>query len=88
MSNNTLGSYYVSLGMKADHDSFDKAKRAIGGVTNNVTRLIGAVRNASVIVATGLGTIANATGSLAAKDLMLAESMDMSSKKQDIRRNI
>ena len=80
MSNNTLGSYYVSLGMKADHDSFDKAKRAIGGVTNNVTRLIGAVRNASVIVATGLGTIANATGSLAAKDLMLAESMDMSSK--------
>ena len=80
MSNNTLGSYYVSLGMKADHDSFDKAKRAIGGVTNNVTRLIGAVRNASVIVATGLGTIANATGSLAAKDLMLAESMNMSSK--------
>ncbi len=80
MSNGSLGSYYISLGMKSDYDAFNRGKKAVEGVSNSVSRLLGTVRNASVIVATGLGTMMNVTGGLAAKDLMLAESMSMSTK--------
>ena len=38
---NSLGSYYVSLGMKADHDAFNKGKQAVEGITNSVSRLVG-----------------------------------------------
>lgn len=54
---NSLGSYYVSLGMQADHDSFNKAKQSSDNVSNSIARLVGTVRNSSAIIAAGLGAM-------------------------------
>lgn len=80
LMSNSLGSYYVSLGMKADYDAFSKCKHAVEGIANSVSRLVGTVRNASVIVATGLGTIATASGGVASQTLLAADTLGISAK--------
>ena len=80
LMSNSLGSYYVSLGMKADYDAFNKCKHAVEGIANSVSRLVGTVRNASVIVATGLGTIATASGGVASQTLLAADILGISAK--------
>ncbi len=80
LMSNSLGSYYVSLGMKADYDAFNKCKHAVEGIANSVSRLVGTVRNASVIVATGLGTIATASGGVASQTLLAADTLGISAK--------
>ena len=57
MSDTSLGSYHISLGMQADHDSFNKAKQSSDSVSNSIARLVGTVRNSSAIIAAGLGAI-------------------------------
>ena len=66
--------------MNTDHDAFNKGKNAINGISNSVSHLIGNIRNASLIVATGLGTIAVASGSLASKTLLTAEMIGVSAE--------
>ena len=77
---NSLGSYYVSLGMQADHDSFNKAKQSSDNVSNSIARLVGTVRNSSAIIAAGLGALSVGAASTAAKNIEAASAMGISAK--------
>lgn len=62
MPKNDIGGFFVSLGLKADKNSFETGNRLIDGVANGFNKLIGAARNAAVVMisaATASGTVAS-----------------------------
>lgn len=52
------GGFFVELGLKTNKDSFESGKKAIAGIGNGVTMLLGTVRNAVPLIAAGMAGIA------------------------------
>lgn len=80
MSANSIGGFYVDLGLKADRDSFSKGKHSVEALTNSLSRLIGTVRNASAIVGAGIGTLTVASGKFESQQLLTAQALGINIK--------
>lgn len=80
MSANSIGGFYVDLGLKADRDSFEKGKHSVESLTNSLSRLIGTVRNASAIVGAGIGTLTVASGKFESQQLLTAQALGINIK--------
>ncbi|MGP1603961.1 MAG: hypothetical protein ACTTGZ_05985 [Treponema sp.] len=83
MSDNSLGSYHVSLGMKTDHESFDKAKQSSDKVSNSIARLVGTVRNSSLVIAAGLGAMSIGASKAQVQQEAFAHSLGISAQSID-----
>ena len=83
MSANSIGGFYVDLGLKADRDSFSKGKHSVEALTNSLSRLIGTVRNASAIVGAGIGTLTVASGKFESQQLLTAQALGINIKELD-----
>ena len=83
MSDTSLGSYHISLGMQADHDSFNKAKQSSDSVSNSIARLVGTVRNSSAIIAAGLGAISIGASKTQTGQAALANAIGISAHSMD-----
>ncbi len=83
MSDTSLGSYHISLGMQADHDSFNKAKQSSDSVSNSIARLVGTVRNSSAIIAAGLGAISIGASKTQTAQAALANAIGISAHSMD-----
>ena len=83
MSANSIGGFYVDLGLKADRDSFSKGKHSVEALTNSLSRLIGTVRNASAIVGAGIGTLTVASGKFESQQLLTAKAIGTTAKNVD-----
>ena len=64
--------FFVSLGLEVDSNSFDKGHKAVIGVTSQITNLISAARNASVV----LGVMAYKEGALYSQQTKTATAMN------------
>ena len=56
---NDIGGFFVSLGLNPDKNSFETGNKLIDGVGNSLNKLIGAARNAAVVLATTAVATAN-----------------------------
>ena len=83
MSDTSLGSYHISLGMQADHDSFNKAKQSSDSVSNSIARLVGTVRNSSAIITAGLGAISIGASKTQTGQAALANAIGISAHSMD-----
>ncbi|MBC6720306.1 hypothetical protein [Treponema sp. Marseille-Q4130] len=83
MSANSIGGFYVDLGLKADRDSFSKGKHSVEALTNSLSRFIGTVRNASAIVGAGIGTLTVASGKFESQQLLTAKAIGTTAKNVD-----
>jgi len=83
LSANSIGGFYVDLGLKADRDSFSKGKHSVEALTNSLSRLIGTVRNASAIVGAGIGTLTVASGKFESQQLLTAQALGINIKELD-----
>lgn len=64
--------FFVSLGLEVDKNSFDTGHKAIIGVTSQITNLVSAARNASVV----LGVMAAKEGSLYSQETKTSVAMN------------
>ncbi len=64
--------FFVSLGLEVDKNSFDTGHKAIIGVTSQITNLISAARNASIV----LGVMAYKEGALYSQETKTATAMN------------
>ena len=64
--------FFVSLGLEVDKNSFDNGHKAIIGVTSQITNLVSAARNASVV----LGVMAAKEGSLYSQETKTSVAMN------------
>lgn len=71
--------FFIEVGAKVNEDSFSRAKRAVEGVTNSFSRLIGTARNVTAAV-TG---IAIATGQVETAELKTAQALGISTRALD-----
>lgn len=71
-SKNSIGGFFVDLGLQLDKNSFETGNKYIDGITNGFNKLIGTARNASV-----------ATGVLSSAELKTATLMGVATEKLD-----
>lgn len=64
--------FFVSLGLEVDNNSFDKGHKAVIGVTSQITNLVSAARNASVV----LGVMAAKEGALYSQETKTSVAMN------------
>ena len=80
MPKNDIGGFFVSLGLNADKHSFETGNKLIDTVANSFNKLIGAARNAAVVLA---GT-AIATGQVESAAYKTAEKIGISTETLDL----
>lgn len=71
MPKNDIGGFFVSLGLDTDKNSFETGIRLIDGVANGFNKLIGAARNAAVVMVSA----ATASGVVASQEIKTAETL-------------
>lgn len=76
---NSLGDFFIKLGLLPDKNSFETGNRFIDGVSNGLNKLIATARNASVAMA----TTAVITGKMETADLKLASAIGMKTEQLD-----
>lgn len=77
MSENKVGDFFVSLGVKADKNAFEEGFKQFDQMSNKVNRLIGTIRNAAVVAAAF--KIADASS----QEIKVSEAMGVSTEKLD-----
>ena len=80
MAKNDIGGFFVSLGLNIDKDSFETGNKLIDGVGNSFNKMIGAARNAAVVLAgTAIATAAveSQAGKLAAEIGISTEALEL-----------
>lgn len=80
MPKNDIGGFFVSLGLNADKHSFETGNKLIDTVANSFNKLIGAARNAAVVLA---GT-AIATGQVESAAYKTAEKIGISTDRKSV----
>lgn len=76
---NSLGDFFIKLGLLPDKNSFETGNKFIDGVSNGLNKLIATARNASVAMA----TTAVITGKMETADLKLASAIGMKTEQLD-----
>ena len=77
MSSNSIGGFFVDLGLRTDKDSFDKGFKAVDQMTNSINRLVGTIRNAAPVIMAGLA------GSFETAELKTAKAIGVSTRALD-----
>lgn len=80
MPKNDIGGFFVSLGLNADKNSFETGNKLVDAVGNSFNKLIGAARNAAVVLA---GT-AVASGMVESAAYKTAEKIGISTETLDL----
>jgi hypothetical protein len=80
MPKNDIGGFFVSLGLAIDKPSFETGNKLIDNVGNSFNKLIGAARNASVVL---VGT-AVATGAVESNAYKTAEAIGITTESLDL----
>ena len=80
MPKNDIGGFFVSLGLNADKQSFETGNKLVDTVANSFNKLIGAARNAAVVLA---GT-AIASGAVESAAYKSAEKIGISTETLDL----
>ena len=81
MSSNSIGGFYVDLGLKVNQDSFGKGRHSVENLTNSISRFIGTVRNAVAIG--GLAKLADSSSKFEAQQLRTASALGISVRNLD-----
>lgn len=77
MSDTSIGGFYAALGIKTDHDSFDRAFRSIEKTTNSVNRFIATMKSAAAVL--GIDKLTQ----LEAQELYTADAIGLSTEQLD-----
>lgn len=77
MASNSIGDFFVNLGLKTDKDSFDKGVKSIDNMTNGVNRLVTTVKNAAPVLAAALA------GNFETAELRTAKAIGISTEALD-----
>lgn len=80
MSGNSIGGFFVNLGMNVDKHSFETGNKLIDGIGNGLNKITGLARNAAVVLAAT--TIAS--GAASSAELKTAAAMGIAAEKLDM----
>ncbi len=80
MPKNDIGGFFVSLGLNADKNSFETGNKLVDNVANSFNKLIGAARNAAVVLA----STAVASGMVESAAYKTAEKIGISTEALDL----
>jgi len=80
MPGTNIGGFFMSLGLNPDKNSFETGNKLIDGVAESFNKLIGAARNAAVVMA----STALASGAMASQEIHTAEVIGSTTEKLNL----